>query len=132
MAKRSDSVVVLLAVRPEFAELLMSGEKTVEFRRTEFRVPVDSIVVYASSPTKKVLGTLDVECIEKGSPSAIWKRYGTVGGISRKEFRKYFNGASTAVAIVVRRANPYPKPKPLTELLPSGCAPQSFQYLTQT
>lgn len=129
MANRSGQTTALLAVQPQFAALLMSGRKKVEFRRTRFREPVSTIVIYASSPTRQVVGSILVKRIECDSPTKIWKRYGKVGGISKIEFLRYFEGAEYAYAIVVEGAKPLASPRPLTDYVPSGRAPQSFQYL---
>ena len=55
---------VLLSIKPHFAKLIFDREKRYEYRKALFkRDDVDGIVVYASSPTKQIIGeikTIDI------------------------------------------------------------------------
>jgi predicted transcriptional regulator len=49
---------VLMSIRPKYADLIFSGEKTHELRRKVPNVSSgDVIVVYSSSPEKRMKGT---------------------------------------------------------------------------
>src|SRR5882762_2282035 len=66
---------ILLSIRPEFAELILRGEKAYEFRRVLFRNPsVRSALIYATRPIGKVIGQFDIAQVISGSPAAIWKQ----------------------------------------------------------
>ena len=53
---------VLLSVKPRFAEAILAGLKTFEFRRAIFRrTDIKTVVLYASSPTCKVVGEFTIE-----------------------------------------------------------------------
>ena len=53
---------VLLSVKPQFAEAILAGVKTFEFRRALFRRPdIKTVVLYASSPTCKVVGEFTID-----------------------------------------------------------------------
>jgi len=55
---------VLLSIKPEYAEKILSGEKKYEYRRAIFKdQSVNKIIIYASSPIQKVIGEFDIECI---------------------------------------------------------------------
>ncbi len=107
----------------------MSGAKKVEFRKRPFGRDVTHVVVYASSPVKRVLGFFEVKEIDEASPRVLWQRYAAVGGISREDYDGYFGLASSAVAIRVERVHSLRTPIPLSEVLPAGRAPQSYAYL---
>ena len=47
---------LLLSIRPEFVEKIISHEKKYEFRKRIFRKNVDKIFIYSSSPEKKIIG----------------------------------------------------------------------------
>ncbi|MDD8572078.1 ASCH domain-containing protein, partial [Escherichia coli] len=48
---------VLLSIKPEYAESILSGKKKYEFRKNIFRNKnVDTIVIYATMPVGKVIG----------------------------------------------------------------------------
>jgi predicted transcriptional regulator len=66
---------VLLSIKPEFAEMIFSGSKRYEFRRSIFRNPdVKTIVVYASSPVQKVIGEFEIETIINAELENLWKQ----------------------------------------------------------
>lgn len=107
----------------------MEGVKKVEFRKRPFGRTVSHVVVYSSSPVKRVLGWFEVGGIDEATPAELWGRYSSVGGIERKEYEQYFASSERAVAIHVGRRHVLQQPIPLDEVLPSGRAPQSYAYL---
>jgi predicted transcriptional regulator len=121
---------VLLSIKPEYAEMIFSGEKQFEFRKAVFRNPaVKTVVIYATKPVGKVLGEFDVEEILAEKPSTLWPLTSKFAGISRLFFNEYFRGRKTAYAIRVREARRYVTPLNLGAVLGSGVAPQSFCYI---
>jgi predicted transcriptional regulator len=125
--------VVLLSVRPPHIERLLSGAKTVEFRRRPWKVPDGAIVLlYGSKDRRAIVGSLIVESTAVGSPSAMWASHGARSGLTRREYREYFAGASVAVAINVGRVRPLDEPLTLGELRrrsPSFHVPQSYRFM---
>ncbi len=94
--------IVLMSIRPVFAERLLDGSKRYELRRTRVQLSAgDVVVVYASSPVCAVVGAFVVRGVELDSPSAIWRRHGGALGIERHEYCDYFEGAVQACAIAV-------------------------------
>lgn len=120
---------VLLSIKPEYAERIFSGEKKYEFRRTIFRnANVTRVVVYASSPIKKIIGEFEIDSILSEEPSALWGLTQKHSGISKEFFYDYFNGKEIAHAIRIASVKKYNRPlciKKHFNLLP----PQSFIYL---
>ena len=129
MAHREDRRAVLMSIHPRHADKLLAGTKRVELRKARFGADVSRVVVYATAPTKAVVGWLEVEAVEEHSPTRVWDMFGHTTGISRREFRRYFNGRRRAVAIRVRRPRRLAAPMRLAELDPTLTAPQSFRYL---
>lgn len=125
--------VVLLSVRSPHVERLLTGVKTVEFRRRPWRVPDGAtVLLYRSRDRQAIVGSLVVESTVVGSPSAIWTSYGRRSGLTRREFRDYFVGSSTAVAIEVRDVRRLAEPLPLDELRrrsPRFHVPQSYRFM---
>ena len=101
MDSNSDNRIVLLAIRPRFAESIMKGEKRVEFRKIRFREKVSHMVVYASKPIQMVLGYFQVSHIIEDTPEYLWSRYRSIGGLSYEEFRDYYGDSDSGVAIEV-------------------------------
>ena len=98
-----------------------------EFRRTSLAADVTHVVIYATSPIKKVMGAFEVAGVERDEPEALWKTYRSVGGVARNDYTGYFK--DTAYAIKVRSPRQLLHPLNLSDLSPSLRAPQSFQYL---
>jgi predicted transcriptional regulator len=121
--------VALLAIKPRFAEAIIAGRKTVEFRRTRFSQPPSHIVLYASSPVSKVVAYFEVTSIKELTPLGLWRQFRDDGAIDHDEFMDYYRGAATGVAITVGNVSALPGPKPLHNLLPRTKPPQSFRYL---
>ncbi len=129
-----DSDVLFLSLRPEYAELLLAGEKTVELRRIRPRAPVGTdVLLYASSPQCELVGTCSVGAIGQSTPDDIWKLHGCNTGIGRTAFRAYFRGASQAVAITVKDTRRLDSPISLSRLRAEWVnfqPPQSFRYVS--
>lgn len=128
---RPEGAVALLSIRPQYVALIKNGAKRVEFRRRPFARAITHIVIYATSPVKKLVGICEVERITKGTPAALWSRYGSEGGISREALFQYLNDLTNAIAIVLRPFCPVANELDLSAV---GVArpPQSFQYLTKS
>jgi len=126
--------VLFLSLRPEYAELLVGGQKTVELRRIRPRAPVGTIVLlYASSPQRELVGTCTVAAIGQATPDQIWKLHGSKTGICRTDFRAYFNGTTQAVAITVTNPRRFDRPISLPRLRSKWIdfqPPQSFRYVS--
>jgi len=131
MAARTTDRTVLLAIKPRFANAIMAGEKTVEFRKTRFRDQVSRVVVYASSPMQRIIGYFDVSHVDEDAPAALWERYADRGSITEDELMAYYADCDTGVAIGVGQAVPLAKPVPLRKLKRSLTVPQSFFYLDE-
>lgn len=129
MVEGADRRAVLMSIHPRHAENLLAGSKTVELRKSAFGDDVSMVIVYATAPVKAIVGWLEVESVERHSPSRIWKLFGDTTGITRREFRHYFHGHHSAVAIRVCRPRRLRSPVALTELDPGLAAPQSFRYV---
>ena len=120
---------VLLSLKPRFAEAILAGEKTFEFRRALFRHPVTSVVIYASSPTRKVVGEFTIGKVLFLGIDALWNSTRHGGGIDRDYFERYFAGRSQGYALKVKRARRYRLPLCLLKDLGIKHPPQSFRYL---
>ncbi len=120
---------VLLSIKPEFAEMIFSGTKKFEFRRTVFKNPeVKTVVVYASSPVQKVIGEFEIEAIIKDELESLWERTKEYAGISRHFFLRYFSDRVFGYAIQIKKAHKYRQMLCLQKDF-GATPPQSFIYL---
>jgi len=126
---KQEQTKILLSIKPEYAELIFTGKKKFEFRRTIFKNRnVKTVVVYASSPIQKVIGEFQIESILQSDLDNLWKVTKKYAGIDKDLFFEYFNNKEDGFAIKIAKTTKYRKPLCIKEdfnLLP----PQSFLYL---
>lgn len=120
---------VLLSVKPQFAEAILAGKKTFEFRRAVFRRDVSTVVLYASSPTRKVVGEFTIDRVLSLRLDALWESTQNGGAIGREYFDRYFDGRSAGYALKVKRVRRYRSPLCLRRDFGISHPPQSFRYL---
>lgn len=132
---RMSTTTVLMSIRPRFANLILSGSKTVELRRSFMRRACegDRVLLYVSSPERRLLGWFEVKTIATDSPCRLWGQVKDRCGLTKKEFNEYYAATKKAVAIFLCNATYLNRPVSLAELrrkLSGFHPPQSFQYLS--
>lgn len=120
---------VLLSIHPEFAEAIFDGHKQFEFRRVLFKESVDEVVVYATLPIARVIGSFKIEYIYEDAPTALWAKTKALAGVTKEKFDTYFKDRTKAFAIKVAEPVRFAVPQPLSRYLPSNTPPQSFCYI---
>ncbi|MCD8204613.1 MAG: hypothetical protein LUC16_02155 [Coprobacillus sp.] len=132
---------LLMSIKPKYWAKIVSGEKLIEFRRM---VPKDlrpdvfypvhqgkrTVVVYASAPTKKVVGELEINgVISQGMWN--WHNICDRAGISFEEFIAYCGGDDKNVwGLSIGKVTVYDEPKTLQEAYPYiERPPQNFCYI---
>ncbi len=130
MADQSSGRIVLMSIHPEYAEALLDGTKTVELRKSAVADDVSHIVIYATAPIQRVLGWVETVSVEHGSPSAIWKKHRSRTGIREREFRGYYRGHRSAVAIQVESPRRLDEPLELSAVEDGLTPPQNWRYLS--
>ncbi len=127
--------VLLLSIRPQYAERIFNGSKRIELRRTRPRVKQgDIVVIYVSSPVKAIKGAFWVDHVLEAEPDKLWGQVGLLAGIGRDEYDQYYAGAQTAFGIAVSAPWSFIKPvglSQLRELWMGFHPPQSYRYLTE-
>jgi len=120
---------VLLSIKPEYAEKILLGHKKYEFRRSIFKSSnVKKVVIYASSPIKKVIGEFEIEFILSLKLSELWNKTMNFSGIDKEFYDNYFIGKEIGHAIKVKNAKRYSEYLDLNYFDISQ-PPQSFLYL---
>lgn len=131
MGSRPSGRVALMSIHPQYANAILDGSKTVEFRKRGLAPDVRTVLVYATSPIQRVIGEFEVERIVQTSPDDLWREAGPLGGIDEETFRNYYGTGDKAAGIVVAEARRYLEAVELARLDPDVRAPQSFAYLSQ-
>lgn len=124
---------LLLSIHPRFAEGILAGVKRVELRRRLPRVETqDAVVMYATVPTKAIVGSFTVESVARLPLRALWRRVRDNAGVTRAEYLDYFDGVAEGVGIFVGNVEEFNRPVPLAEvrsLWPGFRPPQGFCYM---
>lgn len=120
---------VLLSIKPEYANKIFDGSKRFEFRRVIFKKPnIKTVVVYASSPVKKVIGEFEIENIISFDPKSLWGLTKKYSGISEDFFFEYFSNRKVAHAIRIKSTIKYKEPLSIKDDF-NVVPPQSYVYL---
>lgn len=119
---------MLLSIRPEFVKKIFDGTKVFEYRKTCCKRDINTILIYETSPTMKVVGEARIEFIFFNSPEKVWKETHKGSGLTKEFFDSYFRGKDTAVAYKLSNVIKYDNAVPLSEF-GIARAPQSFCYI---
>ena len=119
---------VLLSIKPEFAEMIFNGSKKYEFRRKIFNKNIKTVIVYVSSPVKKVIGEFEIESIINDDLEKLWLKTKDYSGITKEYFFEYFNNKEKGYAIKIKKTKRY---KQLLSIIDDfkKTPPQSFIYI---
>lgn len=125
--------VLLLSIRPEYAEKIFEGVKTVELRRVRPRIDEgDWVLVYVSSPVKALVGAFKVDHVVSGPPQDLWGIVQHAAGIAREEFKTYYDGAAVGFGIFFSNVRRFSEPAELQDIrqqCPGFHPPQGYRYL---
>jgi len=127
----TNDAAALVSVHPQYAEAILSGNKSVEFRKRGFRRPVSHMVLYSTQPVGRVVGVCSVAGIVRARPADLWEQYEEFAGISHDAFIDYYSSAATGIAIQVQYSWRMDPAVPLADLDPGFTVPQSFTYLSE-
>lgn len=122
-----NSKTIILSIHPCHIEKIFSGEKLYEYRKI---IPseIQNIVVYATTPIKKIVAIIEVDKVLTDTPESIWKQTSKHSGITKEFFMSYFRGKEKSNAIKIKRFIKLKESKPLS-YIGIKYAPQSFVYI---
>ena len=130
------SKVLLISVKPEFAEKILNGTKTIELRKCSPSADIgDLVIIYSTLPEKAIVGTCVVKEIIKTSPTKLWRSHSTFMGIDRKRYLEYFKDCTFAIGIVLASIDKLENKVSLASIkksIPNFSPPQTFKYLEQS
>lgn len=121
---------VLLSIKPMFAAKIFEGTKRYEFRKIMFKNPcVGSVIVYASTPVRKVIGEFEVLGILALNKKYLWQHTEEHAGVTKEFFDSYFGNREIGYAIRIGKTCLYSTPRELYKDFNIRYAPQSFVYV---
>ena len=130
-----DSNLLLVSIKPQFAESIFRGEKTIELRKSApKRAGKDSyMLIYVTAPIKKVWGICRIENIIKETPKQLWKKHGQKTGITKSEFNDYYKENKKAFGIEITDVKNFFENsidlENLRNYFPGFSPPQTYGYL---
>ena len=119
---------ILLPIKPEYANKIIKRTKLYEYRKTVCKRKIDKIVIYSTSPVKKIIAEVEVKEIISNSPQELWNDTKNYSGIQKEKYLKYFENKDIAFAYKLGKVTVYNIPKTLEEI-GINYFPQSYVYL---
>jgi predicted transcriptional regulator len=123
-------MLVLLSIKPVYAEKILAGEKVFEFRRRIFaRREIKTALIYCTKPVGCFVGEFEIEDILHDKPNRLWKRTRGGSGISKKYFDSYFAGREEAFALQIGKVRAFAEMIVPSAIIENFTPPQSFMYV---
>ncbi len=124
---------LLMSLRPEYAEPILQGRKTIELRR-KFSKKYEgaTIVFYITRPVQQFMFTATIAQVDHTQKKRLWNMYQQECGISQTAFDQYFSGIDHGYAIRLSNVRLVPNQLFLEhakKVCPKLRPPQSFQRL---
>ena len=119
---------ILISINPEHVENIISGKKKYEFRKIAAKQDVSSIIIYETTPIKRIVAEAEILDVIMLPPEQLWKETKQSAGISKMFFDEYFQGRQIAYAYKLGKITVYKEPKRLVDFGVKS-APQSFVYV---
>ena len=116
---------LIISIKPEFVNKIISGEKKYEFRRIIYKKEVEKIYIYQTLPNSGIIGYFTPGRIIKDTPANLWNNLKDISGTSEEFFMSYFHDKSEGYAIEIENLVVFEKP--LTDSAIK--APQSYKYI---
>lgn len=120
---------IIISINPEHVKNILNGTKKYEYRTKAAKTDVKKIIIYETTPVKKVVAEVEIEDVLMMSPEDLWEETKNQSGITKSFFDSYFKNRKIAYAYRLGKVKVYEEPKSLIEF-GLRCAPQSFVYIS--
>ena len=119
---------ILISINPEHVENIINGKKKYEYRKIAAKQDISSIIIYETTPIKKIVAEAEIVDVIMLPPEQLWQETKQAAGITKSFFDEYFRGRKKAYAYKLGRITVYKEPKRLLDFGIKS-APQSFVYV---
>lgn len=93
---------VLISLKPEYGDLMLSGSKTVELRNRIVRIePCTKVWIYVKHPIAKIVALANVENVIHNDPLVVWTHFREEMCIDWVRFKEYVGDRELVSAIVL-------------------------------
>ena len=118
---------VLLSIKPVYANKILNWEKLFELRKSIPKEKFDTIIIYSSSPEKKIIWEFKVAEIIHEDIDNLWNIVKDKACVDKKFFDEYYKWKNKWYAIKVSNPIRYKESLPIT--IYTKFPPQSFMYI---
>lgn len=118
----------IFSIKPEFAKAIIDNKKKIEFRKKGIRIDINEVIIYSTSPVKRILGFFYIDKIVRDIPDNIWKEFGNKGCINKESFFNYYLNSENAYAILIKDVIKLREPINPRIKNPDFKPPRSFHY----
>jgi predicted transcriptional regulator len=135
MSTATERRPVLFSIKPAYAKWIIEGLKTVELRRRfpEVGLAGSTAIIYCTSPVSAIIGSAQIEGVQKLPLSRLWRSHGRAACIARDDFDEYFSGQAHGFAIILAGAKTLKSRLTASDLEARYgiVPPQSYRYLAK-
>jgi len=117
---------ILISINPQHVEKILSGVKKCEYRTRKPNRIVDKMIIYETSPTKRVVAECILEEVLTLPKDELWERTKEISGSVKERFDRYFKKQDYATGFIIKNIKIVNK-----ELIDYGVTfvPQSYIYI---
>lgn len=113
----SNDVNLILSIQPKYMDKIVSGEKTVEIRRSFSTKWLGSkAALYSTSPNKEIIGYTTLRNIVYDTPENIWNKYSQELGVDKNTFDQYVENKGKIYAIELDDTKKYLNGIPISQI----------------
>ena len=74
---------IILSIKPEYVQKIISGEKKYEYRRKLCKKEIDRIYIYCIQPVKKIIAEVEVTGRIEDDKELLWTKTRGASGIEK-------------------------------------------------
>jgi predicted transcriptional regulator len=116
---------LIISIKPQFVQKILTGEKKYEFRRRIYKQDVDKIYIYQTLPNQGIIAYFTPGEIIKDTPENLWNKFSNLSGTTKEHLLDYLHDLDEAYAIEITNLKVYDEP-----FIPKDIkAPQSYKYI---
>jgi len=136
--KPDDNTILLVSIKPQYAEKIFRGEKTIELRKSAPKKALKGsyMLIYVTAPVKELWGICKIKNIISDIPELLWENVGEKTGISKQEFNSYYAESNNAFGIELKEIKNLLdhsiKLDCLKSMIPGFTPPQTYRYIDQS
>lgn len=125
---------LLISVKPEFANKIISKHKLIELRKNMPKAQIgDFVLIYSTVPDKAIIGFARIENIIERSPNTMWNEFSDKLGIDKFRFDEYYLNYKRAIGLelsYVCKLKTRISLKDIKSMYPKFSPPQTYRYIS--